>query len=708
MKTKNSVVIAILSIFIIILSSCAPVYQEPGEISQNINNQELSETGDLKKFSSKTELMNYLDTQSDFLDTDGIMSPQIGTRNAMVDESVAQFDDTSVSGPANEKSEVAEEFSSTNIQVQGVDEADIVKNDGKYIYTLSGNKLVIINAFPAEDAKILSTVEFNSGERPSEMFLKGEELIVITNSYEEEERVVQGSFVPIQTFAQYTNIYIYNVSNKENPTIDDEYSITGNYFDSRMIDENLYVISSSFFSRYYGEIPFPIIRTKNSIVEPEIFYFDMPSYNYNFNTVAAIDVKNKELNVETYMLAGTGTLYVSKENIYFTHRKYSPYVDSVEAFEEAVLNLLPQDAQNRYNSLKTDNPSISNEDLRLEIVEILEETYNSLEKSEKENLIEEVTEILTEYYALQEQERMKTVVHKISLNNGELEYETKGEFKGYLLNQFSLDEFNGNLRVATTTSFWRRGEGSQSHNNVYVLDENLEVIGELENLAEDERIYSARFMGDKLYMVTFRQIDPLFVIDLENPTSPEVLGELKIPGFSSYLHPFDENYLIGVGSDTKESKWGGVVTNGVKISLFDVSDYENPREVDNYIIEGRFTSTPIEYEHKAFLFDKEKELMVIPVTEVEESDAYYERDIWQGAYVFTVNEEGFDLRGTVNHEKSKDYWYSSPSEVKRSLFMDDVLYTISEKKIMMNNLDDLKELNELNLGYEEEENYYWY
>jgi inhibitor of cysteine peptidase len=176
------------------------------------------------------------------------------------------------------------------------------------------------------------------------------------------------------------------------------------------------------------------------------------------------------------------------------------------------------------------------------ISEILEEMYNGMSESAKDDLVEEIEDALRQWEWDRDEERRKTVIHKIAIDEGKIDYVAKGEVKGQLLNQFSMDEFQGNLRVATTTYVYSR-QGSTMWNNVYVLDEEMEQIGELEQLAEDERIYSTRFMGERLYMVTFKRVDPLFVIDLENPRRPLVLGELKIPGFSDYFAP-DGRWLL--------------------------------------------------------------------------------------------------------------------------------------------------------------------
>jgi len=277
-----------------------------------------------------------------------------------------------------------------------------------------------------------------------------------------------------------------------------------------------------------------------------------------------------------------------------------------------------------------------------------------------------------------------------------------------VLNQFSMDEYGDYFRVATTT------HGETSRNNVYVLNMALNITGSLTDLAQGESIYSARFMGDRCYLVTFKKVDPLFVIDLSDPYNPGVLGYLKVTGYSNYLHPYDETHIIGIGKEAVEAKEEDFAWyQGLKIALFDVSDVNNPKEIgDPYIIGERGTDSPVLWDHKAFLFDKSRNLMVIPVlvAEIDESkypegvsaDAYGE-PVWQGAYVLRVSlDAGISLQGRITHiediaEPEKGYYFYSPFSVVGSPYIDDVLYTISQAKIKMNNLENLDYINQVEL-----------
>ena len=288
-----------------------------------------------------------------------------------------------------------------------------------------------------------------------------------------------------------------------------------------------------------------------------------------------------------------------------------------------------------------------------------------------------------------------TSIYRVSVDEGILNFEAKGSVPGYILNQYSMDEYNGYFRIATT---WQ----NITHvNNVYVLNMNMSVVGKLENLAENERIYSVRFMGDKSYMVTFRQIDPFFVLDMSNPNEPKVAGELKIPGYSSYLHPYDENHIIGLGKEA----------SSVKLSLFDVSNVNDPKEVTKYLIEGDWTDSKALYDPKAFLFDKEKQLLVIPVSitnygqiDMPEGETITQQGgFWQGAIVFNSSTEAFTRRGAITHiENTTDtttyYWIEPENMVNRAIYINDYIYTISNLKVKISNLETLALVEEVELS----------
>jgi len=239
-------------------------------------------------------------------------------------------------------------------------------------------------------------------------------------------------------------------------------------------------------------------------------------------------------------------------------------------------------------------------------------------------------------------------------------------------------------------------------NSVFVLDSSLNVVGSLTGIAPTERIYSARFIDDMLYLVTFRQMDPLFVVDLKAPTNPKIVGQLEMPGFSNYLHPVDATHVLGIGSEN----------NNVKVSLYNVSDPTNPVEQSKFILDGYSSSwSDAQYEHKAVLFNLEKELLVIPISAYGEY-VYVSNDskLWMSEYVLGAlilrisSEDGISFRGIVEHQSTSQYSYEY---VSRSLYIGDYLYTVSYTVVKASMLSDLSEISSLVYKTDEYQYYYY-
>ncbi len=588
----------------------------------------------------------------------------------------------------------AMDYSQTNIQVEGVDEPDIVKNDGKYIYTLTGNKIVIVNAYPADDLEVLSEINFSSNLYASNIFVNDDKLIVLANVYGGYSSCTTPdggacpTLLPVSSGPQSV-IYIYDISDKENPELEDTIAVEGSYEDSRMIDNYVYVISSKSASI---DNPMPPVYIANGVetktAPSDVYYFDYPDSYYVFKTISAINLDDNKFDKKVYLMGGSGNLYVSSDNIYLTYQKTFKMEDYAKDFvDQVAYKILPKSYYSRVKVILNSDKEYYE---KLSDIQTLIYDYSeSLDADEKAEFDAKLMQAYEDFQIYQSKERMKTIVHKINIDELNINYKGAGSVPGYILNQFSMDEYDGYFRIATTTGDTWSGT---SLNHLYVLDKDLKIAGKVEDLAKGERIYSTRFIQDKAYIVTFRQIDPFYVIDLSNPKHPEVLGYLKIPGYSSYLHPYDENHIIGLGQEN----------NQVKISLFDVSDFDNPEEVDKYLVDKKYSSSEAMYEHKAFLFDKEKSLLAIPVTYsepigVDSQYGYTKYKYFQGAFVFDIDSNSIDLKGTISHEdnipENSDYYYGNyQTQVRRSLFMDDVLYTISLSKIKANSLDDLSEI----------------
>jgi inhibitor of cysteine peptidase len=612
-------------------------------------------------------------------------------------------------------------YSTTNVQVAGVDEADFVKNDGKYIYMLNQENLVIVDAYPADKADIVFEDELKG--RPLNLFVNGDRLVVFVADDAEVYRVMPYDFMPSPRYVQETKVIIYDIKDRKDPKVVKEYSVTGNYFQARMVGDYVYFIVNDYAYYYDYYVDLPVIKEGTTIVaRPDVFHFDNIEDNYVFHTVASFNVNDdrEKLNAKSFLMGYANTMYMSEDNIFIAYQKTMPWryygTDRSERFFQVVVPMLPSDVQSKIKDIQATKASESAQMVR--ISEVMQDMYDAMTTSEKEKLTSKIYDAAQEYDRKKAVEQSRSVIHKIAVDDGDIEYVATGEVPGTLLNQFSLDENAGNLRVATTVQVWLQ-RGSESYNNVYVLDKGMKTIGKLENLAKDESIYSTRFVGDRLYMVTFKRMDPLFVIDLSSPTSPKVLGQLKIPGFSDYLHPYDATHIIGIGKETEENSWGGVSVGGVKLALFDVSDVSNPKQLDSYTIGGPGSDSEALQDHKAFLFDKEKNLLVIPVRDVKEQNkyepmyGYYRDSVWQGAYVFGVTpKDGFDLKGKITHmegfEQAYYYGYGG-NAVRRALYMGDVLYTVSGKKILMNDLKNIdNEIGEVDLPYSSQNQWYWY
>ena len=451
--------------------------------------------------------------------------------------------------------------------------------------------------------------------------------------------------------------------------------MSGYYNDARMIGDYVYVIASQ-PTYYYKDqpIPVPFVTEGNESkrAAPQSIYHPIhPYYGNNYVNVIGLNAQNYNEGYASKTFLGEGqNIYVSQNNIYLANTAYEPQASILETAAEA----------------------IPGGEAAIRAMPII-----SREQTEK------------------------TIINKISIEKGKIEYKGDGSVPGHALNQFSMDEHNGYFRIATTTG--NNWGGGISKNNIYVLDENLKNVGAVEDLAPGESMYSARFMGNRAYLVTFKQVDPLFVIDLSQPEQPKLLGKLKIPGYSNYLHPYDENHVIGIGKDVDESidadkvhTEGAVyytAIKGVKLSLFDVSDVEHPAEVSKYVIGDRGTESAALTDHKTFLFSKQKNLLVIPVQLAQIDARKYNGNVptdaqgdftFQGAYVFNLDTaKGFQLKGRITHLDTNEslqksgYYFDSAYAVKRSLYMDDVLYTISDKAIKMNSLPNMEELNSVKL-----------
>ena len=553
------------------------------------------------------------------------------------------------------------EYSTTNIQVENVDEADITKTDGDYIYSLSEDKVIITDVKDETQIKIASEIEpKGSNTIPSDLILYNDKLIVIS-----EKMKYSSSYYYYKNYRNSTVVTVYDISDREQPKKIKDYQLEQPYYTSRCIDGRLYVISSGYLKEENDEI-ITYYYEDGKKVDPGYKNIKRIKdiYTTDQTILSMLDLNNIEdtVKVNSYLM-DVENAYVSENNIYLLEEKYdgsNPKISSIFGLK-GILGAFEYEDRDDYGT--------------------------------------------------------HTYIYKFNLlDDGSIQYDKKAREKGQTINQFSIDEYEGNLRVALYNS-----EGSR----IVIFNDEMKKIGETEKLAEGEKMYSSRFLGDRAYLVTYKTVDPLFVIDLSNPEKPQVLGELKIPGYSTYLHPYDENHLIGIGMQTEEKvnrdSSGKVRTitgtiTGMKMALFDVTDVNNPIQISDTIIGDRRTTSAILTNHKALLFSKEKELLAIPVNnytedfEIENSSDEYEsivksytnykkEYVSEGYFVYNINlTDGFTLKGTITHDKTKSkYSYYNTSRLLRGLYIDDNLYTVSEDYIKVNSLDDLQEISQLKI-----------
>ncbi|MGN1298778.1 MAG: beta-propeller domain-containing protein [Candidatus Scatovivens sp.] len=604
------------------LSACAVIiiiFSIVGIYRDNVNNQNnqiniaiskgeenSTESTVLPRFNSIEELKDVLKQANDNMKN----SKDIVIEDAIAEEKLESSNNRS------ESNKELSDYSTTNIQVENVDEADIIKTDGEYIYYTVQNKVYIVKA---EELKIISKIEIKEEKENfylREIYINKDKLIILGNMNEYEQVTTRYETEVVQDLSRVSTInmaeaIVYDIKDKENPKQIRKVSLDGYYSNSRMIGDNIYFISNK-MAYYYKDMEdyeiLPALRDTAVSTEikradvKDIVYFE-GSENYSYMIVAGFNINNNEKASTEIFFGASDIVYSSEKNLYIAQTNYGNYYDS---------------------------------------------------------------------------SNIKTTIYKFNLNNSKVTLQCKGEIKGNLNNQFSIDEYDGKLRISTTLGF-----GDDSTNQLYILDENLNEIGKIENMAKGEKIYSVRFIGKIGYVVTFKQMDPLFVIDLSEPSNPQVKGELKIPGYSSYLHPYDETHIIGIGYNTKTNSNGGVTSTNMKMSMFDVSDLENPKEIFNVDIGKSYTYSSLLYNHKQLFYNKNKNLIGFPLSYEGKS----------GFVIYKIDlENGFEKYGEILQKNNYR------NNFNRAIYIKDILYTLSETQINSYNLNNFEKISELILN----------
>lgn len=541
--------------------------------------------------------------------------------------------------------------SSTNVQVDGVDEPDIIKNDGKFIYNLNykNNKIMIVNAYPAQAMKLETSISLDGKIHASNMFLKDNFLVILGQYYESKDT---SNDIKNHWYAGgKSKVLVYDIRNKENPKLVKSLMVSGNYSDSRLVGDEVYIISNQ-------------------------------SINIDFKTGDEVDC------APTYT---DSSLKEKNKKVDYKNIKYNPKDVAPNYINISSIDLSNVNTEARVTSVLGNGRNIYCNDKNL---------YTASQNSEN-----------------------KTIIYKFALSNGKAALQDKTEITGSVLNQFSMDEYNGYLRMAATQNANYVASDNTS-STVYVFDKNLKMVSKLSDIAKGEKIYSARFIGNRAYIVTFRQTDPLLALDLSDPKKPKITGKLEMPGFSTYLQSYDENHIIGFGENTHSSIENGYSVNindGIKFAMFDITDMKNPKKMydvnfgeeaevnsnntinvptdnsnsssitipgdktSNYDVDSNVIrySSEVLHNHKALLFDKDKGIMALPI-QVGDSGG-----LKCGIYVYKIDlRNGFKLAYKIESQKNE-------SLTCRAVYIGDTLYTIFDSKIVAVDMNNFKSIGEL-------------
>lgn len=505
-------------------------------------------------------------------------------------------------------------YAETYKQVDSVDEADIIKTDGEYIYYADSDEGIIgiykaVGGGTALSAKI-DDFKFggDADYRVQDMFVYGDNLIVNVSSAELKENT---------NYFTSINVYVYDISSPENPKLKKRYSQSGDYISSRMIGETLYTVSNK--NVYYSQCKkvedyVPCVSDENGKSCPmpaeDICYINS-SKEPNYIIVSAIDIEKDNKISDSKAILGVGSeIYCNEKNMYVAGTIY---------------------------------------------------TDDIFKTSKDGEIASDIDSVIM---------NTQTQLVKITLDGG-IKFTATGKVNGSLNDQFSMDEKDGYLRIATT-SYDKSGD---EINNLYVLDGNLKKVGEVTGFAKDESIQAVKFIGDTAYVITYEQTDPLFVIDLTEPTKPIIKGSVKISGFSTMLVPVDDNTILGIGYSDEETNIGNV-TNGLKLTLFDIADSGNPKVLDSKEFIGY--ESQVQYNHKALVVNREKGYYAVPYA-VYNSNSDSSK---AGILTFEINDGKISV--TENFKtRNKDYTYPRCTYVDNTLYLlngykDITAFTISD------------------------------
>ncbi len=556
------------------------------------------------------------------------------------------------------------DYSGTNIQELGVDEPDIVKTDGRIIVATSGNNLYVVDV-TGDEPRLAGQTTLESGWA-SDLFISGDRVLVMGYGDTYATPMVDTGFV--EDVAYYapstpiTTLIEVDIADIEKPQVKRTLFIDGNKVSARMVGDVVRIVVSSMPTGLQFEYP----ETNGLKAER-----DAEAHNRQVILDSTIDNW-----VPYYVLENASGQVIAEGSLLDCSRAHHP-----EEFSGlSMLNVVTVDLGNAMSVddavgvLASGDIVYSSTDA-MYIASAAWRNWEAFDEDDAEDAISKHT----------------TDIHKFDISDAKTTtYVATGRVDGFMLSQWSMDEYEGRLRVATTSSpdwWWGATERSESFVTVFEEDSGeLVQVGQVGGLGKGERIYSVRFIDDIGYVVTFRQTDPLYTIDLSDPTDPEVVGELKILGYSAYLHPVGDGLLLGVGQDaTEEGR-----TLGTQISLFDVSDPADPTRIHNYTLDNGYSA--VEWDHRAFLHWPQTGLTVIPVSIWSWDEKSETESGFVGAIAIEATEDGIEEIGRITHNPKdlaeEEYWWGPG--IERSMVIGDSLYTYSYDGLLRSDLETLE------------------
>ena len=609
----------------------------------------------------------------------------------------------------NEPREEGVDFSGTNNQEEGVDEADFVKTDGYFIYTLNGNRLEIFGVPNFGDLVHQSTTLVEG--RPSQMLLEGDKMVIYSrvNTYALPEGHPLREMVGAEYNDQYnywywrvhdlTKVTVVDMTDRQNPVVARQLYLEGNYQTGRKVGANVRMVSHAWMNlrgvSTWPELPDDYWR----------YDYDDPEREAIWNAAVDATVESNNAVIAEYTLDDlVPRLYERLTDDSFVEHSYT--ASNCNNFS------IPEDG-NGMGFTSIFSLDLFGSDFAFEADHLLT-NWSHVYASTDTLVIAEPAQDWWWFWGNPDVDEA-TNIHRFDISEGiNTVYAGSGRVPGMILGQFALSEHNDYIRVASTTGQWNRWweeDPTPSESHVYVLGETLteaeavtlEVVGHVGGIAPTERLWSSRFVGDEGYLVTFRNIDPLWTIDLSDPTNPQVKGELEVPGVSTYIHPLKDEQAgflltIGYGGDDNGLDWN------TQVSLFDVTNFSNPQlaqALPMAMEEGDgwyYAWSEANYEHKAFQYWAPKELLAIPLSTYrwnydEETGDYGYEYVSRLELIKVDVENGMSMYGSIDHShffNSDNNWYWNYRDVRRSIFMGEYIYAISDRGITAHTIDGLE------------------